>query len=184
MRDRVPKYPGRVRLTPVSGQTNVYDLTRADEPEQEGTKLNKNSLLTDAVAATLGLGTDATPNDAFSVVAERLSTVDTNALQFGTGSWTGTGITNANTSKITIPCTMKPNAVIYWDVSLSYMASPIIFVRGGGNYARYVFASSSFSTDYARSPSFGDNSVTFAPGSSMANNTTGTYNYLILGVKL
>ena len=38
--DRVPTYPGRVRLTPVAGQTNVYDLTREDDPVVAGTPLN------------------------------------------------------------------------------------------------------------------------------------------------
>ena len=39
--DRIPTYPGRVVLTPVSGATNTYDLTRADQPIEEGTPLNK-----------------------------------------------------------------------------------------------------------------------------------------------
>lgn len=39
--DRIPTYPGRVTLTPVSGQTNTYDLVRADQPIQEGTPINK-----------------------------------------------------------------------------------------------------------------------------------------------
>lgn len=39
--DRVPTYPGRVKLTPVSGQTNVYDLSREDSPIEEGTPINK-----------------------------------------------------------------------------------------------------------------------------------------------
>jgi len=39
--DRVSTYPGRIKLTPVSGQTNVYDMSRADDPVQEGTPLNK-----------------------------------------------------------------------------------------------------------------------------------------------
>lgn len=38
--DRVPTYPGRVVLTPVTGQTNTYDLTRADDPVVAGTPLN------------------------------------------------------------------------------------------------------------------------------------------------
>ena len=29
MQDRIPTYPGRVKLTPVSGQENTYDLVRA-----------------------------------------------------------------------------------------------------------------------------------------------------------
>lgn len=39
--DRVPTYPGRVKLTPVSGQTNVYDMVRSDSPTTEGTPINK-----------------------------------------------------------------------------------------------------------------------------------------------
>lgn len=39
--DRVPKYPNRVKLSPVAGQANTYDMTRADEPTQEGTPLDK-----------------------------------------------------------------------------------------------------------------------------------------------
>jgi hypothetical protein len=39
--DRVPTYPGRVKMVPVSGQTNTYDMTRADLPVQAGTPINK-----------------------------------------------------------------------------------------------------------------------------------------------
>lgn len=66
MKDRVPLYPGRVKMVPVAGQTNVYDMTRADSPQQEGTPLNKASLLSDEMAALLGLGDDAVPNDALA----------------------------------------------------------------------------------------------------------------------
>ena len=61
MQDRVPLYPGRVTLTPVSGQANTYDLVRADQPTQEGTPINKASLLKDTTAALFGLGTGAVP---------------------------------------------------------------------------------------------------------------------------
>lgn len=40
-KDRVPNYPGRVTLTPVSGQPDTFDMTRADEPVVEGTPINK-----------------------------------------------------------------------------------------------------------------------------------------------
>lgn len=63
MQDRVPLYPGRVTLTPVAGQPNTYDMVRADQPTQNGTQLNKASLLTDATAALFGLSTDAVPDD-------------------------------------------------------------------------------------------------------------------------
>ncbi len=39
--DRIPMYPGRVRLIPVAGQENTYDMVRADEPLVEGTPINK-----------------------------------------------------------------------------------------------------------------------------------------------
>lgn len=39
--DRVPKYPGRVKLVPVPGQENTYDMIRLDEPIVEGTPINK-----------------------------------------------------------------------------------------------------------------------------------------------
>lgn len=39
--DRVPTYPGRVKLVPVAGQENTYDMIRADEPIVEGTPINK-----------------------------------------------------------------------------------------------------------------------------------------------
>lgn len=65
MQDRVSLYPGRVKLEPVAGQANLYDLTRADQPTQEGTPLNKASLLKDSTAALLGLPKTAVPDDAF-----------------------------------------------------------------------------------------------------------------------
>lgn len=69
MQDRVSLYPGRVKLEPVEGQANTYDLTRADQPTQEGTPLNKASLLKDTTAALYGLGSDAVPDDAFSLLS-------------------------------------------------------------------------------------------------------------------
>ncbi len=69
MQDRVSLYPGRVKLEPVAGQANLYDLTRADQPTQEGTPLNKASLLKDATAALFGLTTDAVPDNVLSVLS-------------------------------------------------------------------------------------------------------------------
>lgn len=68
MQDRVSLYPGRVKLVPVSGQENTYDMVRADEPTQEGTPLSKSTFLKDTTAAMFGLGTDAVPDDVFSYI--------------------------------------------------------------------------------------------------------------------
>ena len=42
--DRVPKYAGRIKLTPVSGQPDLFTMIRADEPIVEGTPLDKATL--------------------------------------------------------------------------------------------------------------------------------------------
>ena len=68
MKDRVPLYPGRVTLTPVSGQANTYDMVRADQPTEEGTPLNKETLLSNTTAEALGLSGDPTVNDAFGAL--------------------------------------------------------------------------------------------------------------------
>ena len=39
--DRIPTYPGRVKMTPVEGQSNTYDMVRADQPTEVGTPLNR-----------------------------------------------------------------------------------------------------------------------------------------------
>ncbi len=66
MQDRVPLYPGRVKLTPVSGQENTYDMVRADEPTQEGTPLSKATFLKDNTAAMFGMGNQSIPDDVLS----------------------------------------------------------------------------------------------------------------------
>lgn len=54
----------------MAGQANVYDLTRADEPTEAGTPLNKASLLQDDTAALLALEQeDPTVNDALYALA-------------------------------------------------------------------------------------------------------------------
>lgn len=66
MKDRIPLYPGRVKLNPVAGEANTYDMVRADQPTQEGTALNKANLLNDNTAEGLYLGDgEPTPDLAF-----------------------------------------------------------------------------------------------------------------------
>ena len=55
MQDRSAKYPGRVKLLPVAGQENIYDMTRADEPDDTGTPFNKRTMLQDSTAQLLKL---------------------------------------------------------------------------------------------------------------------------------
>lgn len=56
--DRVATHPGRVQLTPVVGQTNIYDMERADEPTVVGTPVNAANL--NAMQQNAGLGANKT----------------------------------------------------------------------------------------------------------------------------
>lgn len=70
MQNREPTYPGRVTLTPVAGQANTYDMERADQPLQQGTPIDKATLLKDATAALYGLGTGAVPDDVLALLGK------------------------------------------------------------------------------------------------------------------
>ena len=71
MVDRAALHPGRVKLVPVEGAVNTFDMTRADEPIQAGTPLNKGTLLSESVASKLGLGGSATPSDALNALVDK-----------------------------------------------------------------------------------------------------------------
>lgn len=100
MKDRIPLYPGRVKLNPVTGQENTYDMVRADSPVQEGTPLNKASLLRDNTAALYGQSADAVPDDILAILSKAVLFVDGYLKDIGgnkvgprieTGSYVGTG---------------------------------------------------------------------------------------------
>lgn len=68
MRNRKPRYPGRIKLIPVSGQPNTFDVIRADEPTEIGTPLNMKTLLSDETAASYGKDSTAVPDDILSML--------------------------------------------------------------------------------------------------------------------
>lgn len=76
MRDRVSLYPGRVKLTPVAGETDTFDMVRADAPTDVGTELSKKTLLQDSTEISLfGSAADRTVDDAIAGIAERLKLI-------------------------------------------------------------------------------------------------------------
>lgn len=80
MQDRIPTYPGRVKMTLPDGSVQYVTLERADEPVQEGTPLNKETLLTDETAQILGIKSDdPTVDDAFRTVQDALKVGDIKA---------------------------------------------------------------------------------------------------------
>lgn len=116
MQDRIATYPGRVRLTPVTGETDVYDLERADEPIQSGTPINKATLLTDAAAAAVEAAAGensppSLPSQALAMLAAAISELNGKAVQMETGGYTGTG-TYGSANPCTLTFSFQPSIVI------------------------------------------------------------------------
>lgn len=164
MQDRVSLYPGRVKLEPVAGQANLYDLTRADQPTQEGTPLNKASLLSDnvvaAIKALLASQTDdpETPNDALAILAQAVDAAATKAdvvdskgnCEIYYGSYVG----NYSNTTTTMTFPHKPIAVMVCGRSEKSM-----FAWRGQKYAPLLSNTSS-----SVKVSWADRSVTWANG--------------------
>lgn len=120
MKDRIPVNPGRVLITPENGAAAYYaTMTRADNPTQEGTPLNKNSLLKDATAALFGLGTDAVPDDVLAAIKTAIDSANANAdtkAKIVVGSYTGDGRGGSPSSQwlsLTLP--FVPKFVLIWE---------------------------------------------------------------------
>ena len=116
MQDRVSLHPGRVKLVPVAGQENTYDMVRADSPTQEGTPLNKDSLLKDATASLYGLGADAVPDDVLAMLKPIVDDTKTAVAKRGNckiiyGSYTGTG-TYGSANPSTLAFARKPLFIV------------------------------------------------------------------------
>lgn len=133
MKDRVSLYPGRVLITPEDGSTPYHaTLTRADEPTQEGTPLNKANLLTDATAALYGKTSTATPNTIFAAIKPLITAAQSAAdgkLKAITTNYDGTG----NTSN-SLAFSAKPQFVIISSIlnTLDYGEIGVLTPNGGG----------------------------------------------------
>lgn len=79
MKDRVPTYPGRVKLID-AGEVNTYYLTRADDPTEVGTKLSKVNLLSDDAALAVW---NNTPPDVLCTPSTALEHLGNNAFHVG-----------------------------------------------------------------------------------------------------
>lgn len=116
MEDRVPTYAGRVKLTPVTGSTDLFDMQMADEPTEVGTPLNKANLLADATAAAIAAGfgtTPTTPNEALALLA--------GGAKMEIQSYVGTGEVTPTPTVITFA--HKPKLVFVLTSSLNIASS-------------------------------------------------------------
>lgn len=178
MRDRIPVNPGRVLITPEGGSAAFYaTMVRADNPTQEGTPLNKATLLTDATAALFGLGADAVPDD----VLERIPDLIAGRAQVATGRYTGTGTFGSrNPNRLTFD--FVPLFVVVTQQS-TYGPNTILLVNGQTRTSHLTASSSS----YGLTVSWNDNVVNWyanssdGTASSQLNINGNTYYYAAIG---
>ena len=192
MYDREPLYPGRVKLTPVSGQSNVYDMVRADQPSQAGSPLNKNTFLKDTTAALFGKTAAALPDEIFQILANAVLSQNGNLVtpggisipnvQIEMGSYIGTGtfgINNPTVISFSIPVdiVIVPN---YTNIQYPGAVDGS-FSAKTGNYNTYswVELSSHLTTEYVENRGFaakGNSSTNFYGKKSSDNKNFYTYN--------
>lgn len=130
MQDRISNHPNRWVLTPVTGETDTYDFTRADDPTQTGTPLNKATFLPDSVVTaiqnTTGVSGITLPADALNALNTALSNLGlTYNAKIQTGSHSGTG----GTTGWSITFGFKPYLVIVWR-SDSYVGKQYLYKYG------------------------------------------------------
>lgn len=118
MQDRISNHPNRWILTPVTGETDTYDFTRADDPTQVGTPLNKATFLSDAVASAIETATGVSgitlPGEALDALATAFTSLGAGTIaHIETGSYTGTGTAGSGGTGTATSLTFsyKPRAV-------------------------------------------------------------------------
>jgi hypothetical protein len=147
MYDRNVEHPNRYQLVKVDGTDDIFDLIPAPgQVDNEGTFINKQTLLTDATAALFGLGADAVPDDVSRVlsggvlfrddkildVLGNLIGIPSNQIVGGvqaeSGNYTGTGsYGSSNRNRLTFD--FSPQLVIVLN-PIGYGAPPTVMVRG------------------------------------------------------
>lgn len=150
MKNRESLYPGRIKLTPVDAANGIYDLVRADEPQEEGTPLNK-ALLDYAVAAcgvTAGTATALTLDDAFG----GFTLVDGAKINFRLHVASGANPTlnvNGTGAKALVDMNGAAIAPISSDtwIAAAYSATKDCFTVQGGENARWYFHTENWSTN-------------------------------------
>lgn len=186
MQDRISTYQGRVTLTPVSGQVNTYDMVRADSPEQTGTPLNTENLLSQRASATIltlaGVEPE-NPSEAFIQLSKVLYPLKKGAVGIASGSYTGTGASSGTFLSETF--TFTPMVVMVIDstaaapsVSVSTPAGNYMFiaVQGVSQISRIYHNGSVTPVDVT----WDDYTITLANGTGL--NTSGhIYKWVVIG---
>lgn len=114
--DRIVEHPGRVVLTPVSGEENTYDVTRAEGTiTQEGTELN---------TANLNAAFQLVFEEYMGTVTYEAGTIGTRALAVAMGTAVKTGyrliaamVTGATNASAYIANPYVSGSTLYADIT-------------------------------------------------------------------
>lgn len=185
MQDRISTYQGRVTLTPVSGQVNTYDMVRADSPEQTGTPLNTENLLSQRASATIltlaGVEPE-NPSEAFIQLSKVLYPLKKEAVGIASGSYTGTGTSTTGVSfSETFEFTPMVIMVIDSTAAAGSTTPPsgnymFIAVQGASQLAKVYSISSETPVDVT----WDDYTITLANGTGL--NVSGhIYKWVVIG---
>ena len=175
MQDRVPLYPGRVRLTPVAGQTDVYDMTMEDSASVVGTPLNKNTLLN---ALTEQAFAEAEMELTDATVSEALLTLASFSAIAEVVSYVGTGMYGAsNPCQITFA--VKPDFIFLFAAIPSN--GQIKDVHGSTSYKSYnkrtLIPVSALTSSYSSGKGFYFNESADGSGYGKYDDSTNTYSW-------
>lgn len=110
MKDRQPTRPGRVKITPESGEAFYAVMEMADEPTEVGTPPTKANLLKDTTAALFGGDENMVPDDALvalKTLIDDLTPQKVGAAQIVYGTVQGTG-----TSKVVVNSPFYPQLIL------------------------------------------------------------------------
>ena len=196
MQDRVPLYPGRVKILPVAGQANTFDMVRADEPTQAGAPLTKATFLKDATAALFGKTNAAVPDDILnllskSVLAQTVGGDTTLTDVLGTkltvggliesGSYVGTGVNGpGNENSLTFSFVPYMVVILYNSAATLY---PGVVVIKGQTLSDSIGYNGNYSNNYGLSVSWEGKTVSWYSSSTVGAqlNYEGTYYYFAIG---
>ena len=110
IRQLAPTYDAFLELL-VKGEFPIdWNGKNPDGWAQQGTELNKANLLTDATAALMDLGAEATPNEMLAALANRINASGTSVTQL---TQKVNGLITYGTADLTAGCSNLPTGTIY-----------------------------------------------------------------------
>lgn len=110
IRQLAPTYDAFLELL-VKGEFPIdWNGKNPDGWAQQGTELNKANLLTDATAALMDLGTEATPNEMLAALANALKASGTSVTQL---TQKVNGLITCGTADLTAGSSSLPTGTIY-----------------------------------------------------------------------